>query len=166
MKRITQITLVTFAAGALFVGCEDQPSKAESLTQLPGPATTTQVPDAPLDDEATPITPTPTPKIETKRPQGEPAVAQTDVQRERTEVLRERFVDAEQKWKVLEARKDPKTAPHKAEAVERALESARADLQSLQRADGTLWPELEVKFEAELDVLEKKIDVANAKMDG
>lgn len=165
MKRITQITLATFAAGALFVGCKDQPSKTESLTQLPGPATTTAVPDAPLDDEDSPITPTPTPKIETKRPDV-PAVAQTDVQRNRTEKLRERFVDAEQKWKVLEVRKDPKTAPQKAQEVERALESARADLQSLQRADGTHWPELEVKFEAELDVLEKKIDAANAKMDG
>ncbi len=168
MKYTKPITIALFAAGTTLValtGCED--SRREKITELTAEPERTPMAapnGVPLAEDPSPITPTPTPEVETKRPIGEPAIAQTDLQRTRTEALRARFDDVNEKWETIEARRDEAKAPHATERVEETLEAAREDLRSLQRADGTVWTDLEASFEAKLDDLEERIEDAEEEM--
>lgn len=165
MNSKKRITLTSIALSLALIGCEQtRHEKVESLTETPDPAPLAPPRDVPLAENPTPITPTPHPRVETKREMGEPAAAQTDVQRARTEALRARFANVTEKWETIEAREDSSKAAYATERVEETLESARSDLESLQRADGTVWTDLEVSFEAKLDDLEARIQKAERAM--
>lgn len=157
-KTLALMTTVGLAGAGLFA-CED--AAAPRVEQQP--IGLTPVEDLALapDEEVDTVEEPAVGEVAGERTQ--PVVPQIDEQEARNQQMRRRLADVQERWTKLDDGKVEKAAPHDADRLEQMITTSQKDLDSLMKADATVWVTLERNLEAKLDTIEERMKKIESK---